>query len=74
MLEYFQYGNSVVVFLLDRDELKGYNVVQPEEPGEAIIWRFRNEIDDGNTELAAGSLLFDALLGPSCRSWRKPRT
>jgi CHAT domain-containing protein/Tfp pilus assembly protein PilF len=64
VLEYFQFDNSVVVFLLDRDGLKDCNVMRPEEPVEAIIWRLRNEIDDGNTELAAGNLLFDALLQP----------
>ena len=46
----------------------------PPEPVEAIVSRFNDEIEDGDPELAAGSLLFAALLGPSCRNWRKPKT
>ena len=64
VLEYFQIGNSVFVFLLDQDGLKDSGVVTPPEPLEAIVSRFNDEIEDGNPELKAGSLLFAALLGP----------
>ena len=64
VLEYFQSGNSVFAFLLDRDGLKDFAVVTPPEPVEAIVSRFNDEIEDGNPELAAGGLLFAALLGP----------
>ena len=64
VLEYFQFGDSVFAFLLDQEGLKDSGVVTPPEPVEAIVSRFNDEIEDGNPELAAGSLLFHALLGP----------
>ena len=64
VLEYFQFGDSVFAFLLDQEGLKDSGVVTPPEPVEAIVSRFNDEIEDGNPELAAGSLLFHALVGP----------
>ena len=64
VLEYFQSGNSVFVFLLDQDGLKDSGVVTPPEPVEAIVKRFNDEIEYGSPELAAGSLLFATLLEP----------
>ena len=64
VLEYFQFGDSVFAFLLDQEGLKDSGVVTPPEPVEAIVSRFNDEIEDGNPELAAGSLLFHALLRP----------
>jgi CHAT domain-containing protein/Tfp pilus assembly protein PilF len=64
VLEYFQFGDSVWAFLLDQDGFKDSGVVTPPEPVEAIVSRFNDEIEGGSRELAAGRLLFHALLGP----------
>jgi CHAT domain-containing protein/Tfp pilus assembly protein PilF len=64
VLEYFQFGDSVWAFLLDQDGFKDSGVVTPPEPVEAIVSRFNDEIDGDSRELAAGRLLFHALLGP----------
>src|SRR5215831_7100571 len=64
VLEYFQFSNSIFVFLLDRDGLRDSGVVTPPEPVEDIVSRLNEEIEGENPELAAGTLLFHALLGP----------
>ena len=65
VLEYFQIGNMVVLFLLDRDGLKTCEAVQFDEPVQTVVQRFRDEIDGGDTELTTGNTLFNALLRPA---------
>ena len=64
LLEYYQVSNGIVLFLLDRDGLKDCHVVSFDEPLETVVQRFRDEIEGGDSELASGNLLFQALLGP----------
>ena len=63
VLEFFQTGNSVTGFLLDGVSLH-CSKVELDEPVDVVVQRFRDEIDGGDTEMAAGSVLMDALLGP----------
>ena len=63
VLEFFQAGDSVIGFLLDQDGLHCYEA-EFDEPVDVVVRRFRDEIDGGDTEMAAGKVLFDALLRP----------
>src|SRR6266511_5088668 len=58
VLEYFQVGPSVILFLLDQDGLKDCHLVTFAEPLGAVIQRFRDEIDAGDAELVTGNTLF----------------
>lgn len=64
VLEFFQLGNTVIIFLLDREGLQECTVVSFDEPVEAIVQRFRDEVDNGDPELETGNKLFAALLRP----------
>jgi CHAT domain-containing protein/Tfp pilus assembly protein PilF len=64
VLEYFQADNKLVLFLLDRYGLKNCQLVVSSEPMANIIHQFLDEIEDGDTQLAAGKILFEALLDP----------
>ena len=64
VLEFFQIGNTVISFLLDREGLKDCAAVSFDEPVEVIVQRFQDEIDGGDADLATGHTLFAALLRP----------
>jgi CHAT domain-containing protein/TPR repeat protein len=64
VLEYFETGKTVVMFLLGRDGLKQWAMVSFEEPVQAVVQRFRDEIDRGDPVLATGGKLM-ALLAPA---------
>jgi CHAT domain-containing protein/Tfp pilus assembly protein PilF len=64
VLEFFQLGNTVISFLLDREGLKDCAAVSFDEPVEVIVQRFRDEIDGGDPDLATGNTLFASLLRP----------
>jgi CHAT domain-containing protein len=66
VLEYFQIedsvtGNSVALFLLDREGLKDAYSVRLDEPLQTLVQRFRNEIRAEDTDLATGNKLFGLL-------------
>ena len=63
MLEYFETGNTVIMFLLDREGLKQCATASFEEPVQAVVQRFRDEIDRSDPVLATGGKLM-ALLAP----------
>ena len=66
MLEFFQLVNTVVMFLflLDREGLQECTAVSFDEPVEAIVQRFRDEVDNEDSQLETGNKLFAALLRP----------
>ena len=64
VLEYYEYGTSVALFLLDRDGLKDCHLVQLGQPLDALVGRFGDEIESGDEELAAGNTLFGILIRP----------
>jgi CHAT domain-containing protein/Flp pilus assembly protein TadD len=64
LLEYFELGSALMLFLLDRDGLQDCQAVRLDEPIESLIRQFRDEIESGNPELAAGNALFACLLRP----------
>lgn len=64
LLEFFQVGDTVIMFLLDSEGLQECAAVTFDEPLEALVQRFRDEIDGSDPGLAAGNKLFAALLRP----------
>jgi CHAT domain-containing protein/Tfp pilus assembly protein PilF len=64
VLEFFQLGNTVIMFLLDRDGLTDCAMTSFDGPVEAVIQRFRDEIDGGDRNMETGNKLFAALLRP----------
>ena len=72
VLEYFQFGNTVIIFLLDREGLQECASVSFEEPVEAVVQRFRDEIDGSDPVLATGNKLRSAAADRSYRNWTAP--
>ena len=73
VVEYFQAGRAWIIFLLDQDGLQGAGAVTTEVPLETVIQQFRDEIYNGDTELVAGAMLFQAFLSPVLPTLEKVR-
>ena len=73
VVEYFQAGRAWIIFLLNQDGLQGAGTVTTEVPLETVIQQFRDEIYNGDTELVAGAMLFQAFLSSVLPSLEKVR-
>jgi len=64
LLEFFQLGNSVVIFLVNQEGLQACVTTKFEDPIQSVVEQFRAEIESGDAELATGNVLFAALIRP----------